>query len=484
MPEDRSTTRRRVLLGAGASLSVALAGCGGGGGTDTPTDSEEMETDTATPTETATATEAPETGSVRVAHLSPNAPNVDVYVDGSAVLEDVAFGSISPYLDVPAGERAVEITAAGDADTVVFDGPLPVEAETAYTVAAIGEIGDDGDQAFEPLVLQDDNSDPGSDTARVRAVHASPDAPAVDVTLASNGDVLFDGVAFGESGAVEVPAGDYTLQIRGDTESNDGDVVAAYDVSVAGGEVYTAFAAGYLTPDDEPADTPFDLLLSADTGEAGLASAPVAETGPAQVRVAHMSPNAPNVDVYVDGSAALEDVPFGAVSSYLEVPAGERQVEITAAGDADTVVFDGGVTVESATAYTIAAVGEIGDDADQPFQPLVLTDDNSDPGGDSARLRVVHASPDAPAVDVTAAGGDTVLFDGVAFGESGYTTVPANDYTVQIRGDTESNDGEVVADFDVSLDGGEVYTAFAAGYLSPDDEPVDTSFDLLVTQDT
>ncbi len=40
-----------------------------------------------------------------------------------------------------------------------------------------------------------------------------------------------------------------------------------------------------------------------------------------------MSPNAPNVDVYVDGSAVLEDVPFGAVSDYLEVPAGARTVD-------------------------------------------------------------------------------------------------------------------------------------------------------------
>ena len=486
MPEDRSTTRRRVLLGVGAGVSVALAGCGAAGDTDTPTDDDGMMTGTATatPTETATATETPETASVRIGHLSPNAPNVDVYVDGSAVLEDVAFGSMSPYLEVPAGERDVEVTVAGDPNDTVNFGTLTVEAETAYTIAAVGEVGNEADLPLETLVLEDDNSDPGDDTARVRLVHASPDAPAVDVTLASNGDVLFDGPMFLDSATVEVPAGDYTLQIRGDTESNDGDVVAAYDVSVAGGEAYTAFAAGYLTPDDEPADTPFDLLLSTDTGEPGLTSAPAAETGGAQVRVAHMSPNAPNVDVYVDGSAVLEDVPFGAVSSYLEVPAGERGVEITAAGDADTVVFDGNVPVESATAYTIAAAGEIGDDAGQPFQPLVLTDDNSDPGDDSARLRVVHASPDAPAVDVTAGGGDTVLFDGVAFGESGYTTVPANDYTVEIRGDTEGNDGEVVADFDVSLDGGEVYTAFAAGYLSPDDEPVDTSFDLLVTQDS
>jgi hypothetical protein len=198
--------------------------------------------------------------------MSPNAPNVDVYADGSAVLEDVAFGAVSDYLEVPAGERQVRITPAGDAETTVFEGAVPVESGTAYTVAAVGEVGDMADQPFEPLVLEDDNSDPGDDMARVRLVHASPDAPAVDVTLASNGDTLFDGVAFGDSGSVTVPAGDYTLQVRGDTESNDGDVVAEFDVSLAGGEVYTGFAAGYLSPDDDPADTAFDLLVSQDTG--------------------------------------------------------------------------------------------------------------------------------------------------------------------------------------------------------------------------
>ncbi len=127
--------------------------------------------------------------------------------EGDAVLEDVPFGAVSQYLDVPAGERSVEITAAGDPDTSVFSGPVAVEADTAYTIAAVGEIGDDADQAFEPLVLEDDNSDPGGDTARVRLVHASPDAPAVDVTLASNGDALYDGVEYGGSGYVEVPSG-------------------------------------------------------------------------------------------------------------------------------------------------------------------------------------------------------------------------------------------------------------------------------------
>jgi hypothetical protein len=256
------TTRRKMLVGIGTGLTVGLAGCGGTGG------EEGTPTDTATPmeTETATAEPTPEgDASVRVAHMSPNAPNVDVYVDGEAVLTDVAFSAISDYLSVPAGERQVEITAAGDADTSVFSGPVPVEADTAYTIAAIGEIGEDGDEPFEPLVLEDDNSDPGSDTARVRLVHASPDAPAVDVTLESTGDTLYDGAAYGDAVYTTAPGGDYTLQVRGDTESNDGDVVADFDVSLAGGEVYTAFAGGYLSPDDDPSDEPFDLFLAQDT---------------------------------------------------------------------------------------------------------------------------------------------------------------------------------------------------------------------------
>lgn len=258
MTDEHALSRRRVLLGIGAGTTVALAGCATPGG-DTETD-EPM----STPTETDTPAQ---TGSamVRVAHLSPNAPNVDVYVDGSAVLEDVPFGAVSDYLTLPAGAYTVEITAAGDADTSVFEGEVTVEGDTSYTVAAIGELGEEGDQPFEPLILVDDNSDPGSDMARVRAVHASPDAPTVDVTVASTGDALFDGVAYGESGYVEVPAGDYTLDIRGDTEGNDGDVVADFDLSLAGGQVYTAFAAGYLTPDDEPADTAFDLIVAQDT---------------------------------------------------------------------------------------------------------------------------------------------------------------------------------------------------------------------------
>jgi hypothetical protein len=442
-----------------------------------------VEEGTPTPTETATPTDTPTpgpTGSLRVAHFSPNAPNVDIYVDGTVVLEGIPFGAVSDYLSVPAGERQIEITPASDPDTTVFSGGVPVEAGTVYTVAATGEIGDETDQAFEPLVLEDDVSSPGADTARVRLLHASPDAPAVDVTLASSGDAVFDGVSYSESATIEVPTGDYTLEVRSDTENNDGDVVAAYDLSLAGDTVYTAYAAGYLSPIDEASDTQFDLFVSNDS--AGGVVNP--EPTPARVRVAHLSPNAPDVDVSVDGSTVLEGVSFGTVGNYLEVPAGERQVEITPADDPDTAVFSGSVSVIAGADYTIAATGEVGDGADQAFEPLVLRDDNDQPADDTARIRLLHASPDAPAVDVTLGSSGDIVFDGIAYGNSRAVEVPAGEYTLDVRGDTEGNDGEVVGSFEADLAGGQVYSAFAGGYLSPDDEPAGTQFNLLLSQDT
>ncbi|MFD1568600.1 DUF4397 domain-containing protein [Halolamina litorea] len=291
------TRRRFVALTGSVVGTVLLAGCGGTGtdtdgspngtmatdgtgtsmdtetdepmGTDTDTPAEGTETETEAPEETETETETPAgEAMVRVAHLSPDAPNVDVSVDGTAVLEDVPFGTVSDYLALSAGEHTVVVTPTGQPDTVVFEGEVTVEAEMAYTVAAIGEVASDADQPFSPLILEDDLEPPESGTARVRAVHASPDAPAVDITVGGGETVLFDGVAFGESGSVEVPAGDYTLEIRGDTESNDGEIVADFDVTVESEQVYTAFASGYLSPDDEPADVPFDLIVTQDTGSA------------------------------------------------------------------------------------------------------------------------------------------------------------------------------------------------------------------------
>ena len=204
-----------------------------------------------------------------------------------------------------------------------------------------------------------------------------------------------------------------------------------------------------------------------------------AESDPdASIRVAHLSPDAPNVDVYVAGDAVLEDVPYRTVSDYLDVQSGTYQVMITAAGDMDTVVYDQELEVPAGE-FTIAALGELAEE-NEAFGVEVYEDDVSDPGED-ARVRLVHAAPDAPNVDVTV-GGDP-LFEDVPFGAAGSTTVAAGEYTLEVRPATENNDGDVVAEFDLTPEAGVVYTGFAVGYLAPDEAPADTPFDLEVVVD-
>jgi len=227
-----------------------------------------------------------------------------------------------------------------------------------------------------------------------------------------------------------------------------------------------AGAAGQMEP---PATTAEETTETMETADGEMAT----------VRVAHMSPDAPNVDVYVDDDPVLTDVAFATTSDYIELAPGSYNVRITAAGDESTVVFDDDVTVE-ASDYTMVASGELAEEG-EPFEVLVLEDDNTDPGGNNARVRLVHLVPDAPAVDVTSDG--TAVFDGIGFGESQTETVPGGDYTLELRPDSEGNDAPAVTDYDVSLNGGTVYTAFAAGYLSAGDEPGDESFDLIVEED-
>lgn len=201
------------------------------------------------------ASMAPE-AAVRVAHLSPDAPNVDIYLAGDKVLSDVAYGTISHYLEVDTGSYNVRITAAGDPETVVFDDEVAV-GSAYYTIAAIGELGAD---TFQPLILTDAGS------ALVRLVHTAPDAPAVDVYAGDS--ALFQNVAFGEaSNYVAVPAGEYELSITpaGEAES----VVATATAAVELGTAYSAFAIGYLEPPSDADGRDFAVEFAVDGPMAG-----------------------------------------------------------------------------------------------------------------------------------------------------------------------------------------------------------------------
>ncbi len=262
---EHDQKRRRVLALIGGTGIATIAGCLGGDDEDdedeSAGDDDEMDDESAGDDDEMDD-ELDGTAGVRAAHLSPDAPNVDVYVDDDPVLEDVPYRAVSEYLELDAGTYDVMITAAGD-DEAVYEEELEI-GDGDYTIAALGELAD-VNQPFEPAVLEDDLSDPG-DQARVRLVHASPDAPAVDVTIDDGETVLVEDAAFGDDAAFEVDPGEYTLEIRGASEDNDGEIVKVFDVEPEAETVYSAFAVGYLDSEAAPDDVDalFDIELVVD----------------------------------------------------------------------------------------------------------------------------------------------------------------------------------------------------------------------------
>lgn len=197
-------------------------------------------------------------------------------------------------------------------------------------------------------------------------------------------------------------------------------------------------------------------LLLATLGLSALVAHPVAaQAGDAKVRVAHFSSDAPPIDVYVDGKPKLRNVPFQAMSDYLTVPGGSHTFDIRAAGAAATAAPAVTVTQDFAAAknYTVAAVGPIASIAGKVF-----TDDLSAPAAGKSRIRVIHATPSAPSVDVAVKGG-AVLFPALAFGSaSTYTEVAAGSYELEVR---DAGKPAALLTKPVTLQAGGVYTVAA-----------------------
>jgi hypothetical protein len=185
-----------------------------------------------------TATAAGSVGYVRLAHLSPDTPDVDVYLStvGSSaapkVFPGVGYGVVSTYLTVPTGTYAVAMRGAGApaSDPPVLTTNVTVAADKAYTVAGVGRHADLGLR-----VINDDLSPPPGGKAKVRIVQASVHAPVLTAAIAGGSTIASD-IAFATTtGYYDVAPGRWTLRVGG---ANNGPS-SMLSVHLLPGDVYS-----------------------------------------------------------------------------------------------------------------------------------------------------------------------------------------------------------------------------------------------------
>lgn len=191
------------------------------------------------------------------------------------------------------------------------------------------------------------------------------------------------------------------------------------------------------TPRDAYTPPPEDTGPPQDTGPPVDAFVPTDAGGPAtSVRLAHFIPGAPNVHVCLFLLAGGMErgggppvtvtsppgIPYRGISGYVTFPsdvASDHRVKVFAAEDIDlsdampcgeatatpliTADIPGG-TLESGTAYTVAAVGLPDGTAGSPQAPhlLIEADDRTAPAAGMVRVRLFHAIPNLGALGVTA----------------------------------------------------------------------------------
>lgn len=177
---------------------------------------------------------------VMVVHASPNAPAVDLLIDSVKVnTTGLGFPNNTGYLNVESGTRNINVTASGTLNSVIAAN-LDFTKDLNYSIFAVDSLS-----KISPIVLTDDLSTPAAGKAHVRFIHLSPNAPAVDIAVASSGAVVFGNKQFKESTSfTPLDAGDYNLDVRLAGTSTVALVLPK--ITLESGKIYTIFAKGFL----------------------------------------------------------------------------------------------------------------------------------------------------------------------------------------------------------------------------------------------
>jgi hypothetical protein len=272
-------------------------------------------------------------------------------------------------IQVPAGDYQIRVTLPNDPGTVVFDsGTITLQDGNDLLVAAV-ENTTTGSAPISLSVLNTVDSAEIFDVntpADLRVVHASPDAPAVDVVVDNDFDnPLVPGIEFPDfTDFVSVPPADYNVKV---VEPVSGLTPIDADLTLAAGATYTVVALGTLAGDNITA-------LVADDDPRRVATE-------AKVRLIHASPTAGDVDIWVTAEGAdislepplLEGVPLGANTGFLSLAEGTYDVNVAMTGTTDAAIT-ATIVVVGGGIYTAIARDAEGGSGGLPLG-LILLDD-------------------------------------------------------------------------------------------------------------
>jgi hypothetical protein len=224
------------------------------------------------------STEEVSTSRLQVVHNSGDAlaDSVDVYVNGALLLNNFAYHTATPFIDVPSGvDLNINIAPknSNDSSEAVARFTYNLTGSKKYILVANGLLDNSSYSPFKPfnLAVYDMGREMAMDPMKVdlNIFHGSTDAPTVDIfeTDVLDSEVYNDLMYEKFSGYVGLDNNDYTLEIRDETGGNK---LFSYMAPISKlnvqGQSFLAIASGFVNPADNNNGEEFGLFLVPATG--------------------------------------------------------------------------------------------------------------------------------------------------------------------------------------------------------------------------
>lgn len=404
------------------------------------------------------------------------ADSVDVYVNGTKLLDNFAFRTATPFINAPTGSVSVAIAPKNSTSVAnaIYTVTPTLTAGQTYVAIAQGIVSSTGYSPapqFQVNLYTMGKESATNGTTEVLVAHGSTDAPAVDVRSGSN--VLVNDIAYGQfsSGYLSLPTNDYTVDITNTTGSN---TVASYAAPLQAlsmsGKAIVVVASGFLNPAVNSNGVAFGLYAAPDTGGA-LIRLPFSP----RIQAIHNCADAAadSVDVYLNGTKLLDNFAFRTATPFINAPYGAVTLQVAPKNStsAANAIYTLNANLKPDSTYIAIAEGIVSTTGYTPAQQFKL---NVFPAArekamqsTNADVLVYHGCTDAPVVDIRS--GNNVLVNDIAFGSynSNYLNLPINDYTINV---TDASGATVVASYSAPLQTlglqGQSITVLASGFLN------------------
>ena len=324
---------------------------------------------------------------LRVVNAFSQANALDLSVDAKPVVTGLPFQGNTQYANVDTGSQIFIVNVSG-ASTGLVNTTYSVSSNTKYSYLVFGP-----QTAVGALLLSDAFNDPGDGYFAIRFANAAAGPAALDLYLTAPGADLtatapsVANVSYGSGGLfVPIAKGTGTFEIR-ITAAGTKDVVydgAPQTFAEHSGATIVAFSKGSGKLVDVV------LLRNDDPGSGGLADSTLTQY---KVVNASLVPSALNV--LVDGSLQLSNIPYTGVSNYQRTSAGTHNFSFEATTTPGASLLTLVQTLTAATDTSIALTGTAG-----ALNALVLQDNNLPPPVATANIRFVNSSADVGAIDV------------------------------------------------------------------------------------